>query len=630
MSTISRDDLMHLTMKMSKRIKMMEGQNAKLKSMCSKFSEFTENTKKWVKSDVLPSLPPRDSQHAEGGSLDLMSELDSWRQAFASQEEERNNGIAAMQKGHIAFVEEKEKEVFDLERQLREVKVNQVTGSDPSVLAETLRAEITKLESDNKVARAGMASAEMKLKTAETNTMNSNARADQLEAQLKVANASVVNSSESLKTAKAEIATLNQQKNALEEKVVYLQMQQQSSKEATAVKEELQTKLSKVEEGKEMLKRALTDLRTKHKEAVAKITSLESSASASALLLMEKDALIQRLRDEVSQSKAIEAELLQKQNKEEVNALQIELEGKTALVNRLRQEAEVQEKAHATRTALIATREANIDALKLSLEQEVASRKMAESSALKFESSIEDLTSQLASLHSTHTAEIALLNGEKEALEKDHIKEVESLKQKQEEELQRIRDDNSKKSSLARQLVAEKDATLKRVTTEVEELRSEVESGGHSEKKIMALAKSQAQREAEVKASVTQRESELLRIHQSLKLKEEEAAESASELSALRNEVSQLRRMSRRDGVNMEYLKNIVLQFICLRDDTQRRTLARVLQTLLQFSPEEKQQVEDAYSGWGLDVIWEQFSSPVKTIRRSSRSPDSPISPSSP
>jgi len=48
----------------------------------------------------------------------------------------------------------------------------------------------------------------------------------------------------------------------------------------------------------------------------------------------------------------------------------------------------------------------------------------------------------------------------------------------------------------------------------VEELRSEVESGGHSERKIMAIAASQATREAEVKASVGAREAQLLELQE--------------------------------------------------------------------------------------------------------------------
>ena len=36
--------------------------------------------------------------------------------------------------------------------------------------------------------------------------------------------------------------------------------------------------------------------------------------------------------------------------------------------------------------------------------------------------------------------------------------------------------------------------------------------------------------------------------------------------------MAQLRRMSRRDGVNMEYLKNIVVQYLSLRDEVRTGT----------------------------------------------------------
>jgi len=63
---------------------------------------------------------------------------------------------------------------------------------------------------------------------------------------------------------------------------------------------------------------------------------------------------------------------------------------------------------------------------------------------------------------------------------------------------------------------------------------------------------------------------------------EKEAAVSAETTATLKLEVDKLRRISKRDGVNMEYLKNIVVQYLSLRDDTKKRTLARVLETLLQ------------------------------------------------
>lgn len=92
----------------------------------------------------------------------------------------------------------------------------------------------------------------------------------------------------------------------------------------------------------------------------------------------------------------------------------------------------------------------------------------------------------------------------------------------------------------------------------------------------------QAARESEVKFSVRARESELLQLHTHLRTMEKEAAVSAETTATLKLEVDKLRRISKRDGVNMEYLKNIVVQYLSLRDDTKKRTLARVLETLLQ------------------------------------------------
>ena len=55
-------------------------------------------------------------------------------------------------------------------------------------------------------------------------------------------------------------------------------------------------------------------------------------------------------------------------------------------------------------------------------------------------------------------------------------------------EMQAQREEYSRRAALARELVKEKDGALQKVTAEADELRSEVESGGHSERKIFQLA----------------------------------------------------------------------------------------------------------------------------------------------
>ena len=68
--------------------------------------------------------------------------------------------------------------------------------------------------------------------------------------------------------------------------------------------------------------------------------------------------------------------------------------------------------------------------------------------------------------------------------------------------------------------MAEKDAILKAVTKEVDELRDEVESGSHTDRNIMELAKAQAAREAQVAKMATSRQWELNQMTDALAQKE--------------------------------------------------------------------------------------------------------------
>jgi hypothetical protein len=94
----------------------------------------------------------------------------------------------------------------------------------------------------------------------------------------------------------------------------------------------------------------------------------------------------------------------------------------------------------------------------------------------------------LAAAAAAHAADAAALgkaaNAARAAAEATEV----ALRRGCERELQQLRNDHRAKSSLATQLVLEKDAALTLAAAEVDELRAEVESGGHSDKKIFALA----------------------------------------------------------------------------------------------------------------------------------------------
>lgn len=81
----------------------------------------------------------------------------------------------------------------------------------------------------------------------------------------------------------------------------------------------------------------------------------------------------------------------------------------------------------------------------------------------------------------------------------------------------------------------------------------------------------------------------------------------------LSSEVADLRRTSRREGVNMDYLKNIVMQFMMLpMAAPERMSLVPVIATLLQFSTGELIQVENSMRS----PVWTTL--PVKEVKRGS------------
>lgn len=113
-----------------------------------------------------------------------------------------------------------------------------------------------------------------------------------------------------------------------------------------------------------------------------------------------------------------------------------------------------------------------------SLEEALAAAKAAHGAS---EQALKDATK-------SHAAAVeAQTKSAKESLAAAEASVV-SERRRGEEELAKLREDHRKKSALARQLVAEKEEALTLVTAEADELRQEVESGGHNEKKIFALA----------------------------------------------------------------------------------------------------------------------------------------------
>lgn len=108
------------------------------------------------------------------------------------------------------------------------------------------------------------------------------------------------------------------------------------------------------------------------------------------------------------------------------------------------------------------------------------------------------------------------------------------------------------------------------------------------------------------------RELAFQQVQNALALKDLELARLQQGHTHLVAEVADLRRVAKREGVNMDYLKNVVLQYMTFPPSSaERNALVPVLALLLQFSPAELAQADAASK----TSIWTSTARPVKEVK---------------
>lgn len=96
-------------------------------------------------------------------------------------------------------------------------------------------------------------------------------------------------------------------------------------------------------------------------------------------------------------------------------------------------------------------------------------------------------------------------------------------------------------------------------------------------------------------------ESEVRELKLSIATKE---AVHSEEIRRLNDEIHRLDRNRSREGANLEYLKNVVYNYVISSDTNHRRHMLNAIATLLEFSPQELQAVRQTNSSWW----WQQAS----------------------
>ncbi|KAH8098611.1 hypothetical protein JL720_1569 [Aureococcus anophagefferens] len=150
--------------------------------------------------------------------------------------------------------------------------------------------------------------------------------------------------------------------------------------------------------------------------------------------------------------------------------------------------------------------------------------------------------------------------------------------------------DHAKRSSLARSIMAEKDAKLRDLAATVARLEADLSCGGHENRAFVEIANRcanrQAAREGAHAVDLEAAKVATKRLQTAIKSRDAEMADLASKLLAAHAALDE--RAAPGDGPNLEYVKNVVVQYMSLvPGSSEHASLVPVLATVLDFSDDD-------------------------------------------
>ncbi|CAL9078809.1 unnamed protein product [Musa textilis] len=365
---------------------------------------------------------------------------------------------------------------------------------------------------------------------------------------------------------------------------------------------------------------------------LAKMRSqLELESSTKYQMLSAKDAEIiaakdeiMRLENEFSAYKVRAHALLQKKDAELAEAKNSEL---------LKSLEQAVKEAEAEVATTLAERDKAVKALEVSLKEhdkEIASRDAAlsdaegqirsvtmklESTTVRYMSEKDMWQKNLESIEESWTLKYGTLEAQKVEHSGDQMqKELDDLKQRYE----KLKEEHDIFRDIADRTIEEKEKDMAKLIEDNENLRHLLESKQHvehngkqnsasqkhdaqllsiaaAEQQILLLARQQAQREEEL----AQSQRHILALQEEIEELEHENRLHNQQEAMLKEELRNMERSHKREGIDMTYLKNVILKLL---ETGELEALLPVVATLLQFSPEEIRKCQQAYHSSG-DVI---------------------------
>lgn len=206
---------------------------------------------------------------------------------------------------------------------------------------------------------------------------------------------------------------------------------------------------------------------------------------------------------------------------------------------------------------------------------------------LKYEA-LEAQTNRTAITGSDEDLKSFRMNYEKLKEEHDSFREMaNNIIEAKDNEISRLLDENNNlQRSLRANHLVEKDHGRNQASVQQD---SSVSVVAVAEQQILILARQQAQREEEL----AQRQRHIEALQEEIAELERENRLHHQQEVMLKSELRNMDRVQKRDGVDMTYLKNVILKLL---ETGEVEALLPVIGTLLQFSPEEIRKCHETYN----------------------------------
>jgi GRIP domain len=398
------------------------------------------------------------------------------------------------------------------------------------------------------------------------------------------------------KTIQAEIIKLQK---AEEELAIQAKLLEDAKKAvvASTMKEQEALKEANLKFEAEMkgLREARYNSANKVEELTGKLEALTINLNSMAEDIKKKDEAL--LNAEKQKARLASSETEVSELRQQITKLKLELTKNTQLANRLQSEKDASERNHGQRTALMGMLEGQLAEVNeknseanAKLEAALYDLSQKDEVVQSLEDKLKETLGKLAAVEQKNKEVSESLTQAQKATGKKNSMMADSLQK----ELQQLQQSTARKSAAAQKLIQEREAECASLRAANKVLQHEVDKGSLSDRKIFELAEFQSNRESAQQIEIEVRDNALERLKKALLERDWDLASAENTVHEVEAQVEELGRVKRREDVNMDYLKSIVVQYLSKPPGTsERAALLPVLATLLQFDANDYRLIEE-------------------------------------